>query len=88
MVSLRMHALIPGSARARRQSPNKPSSLSTVAALGVLYWQLDADAWETDERFEAIRKVQGYTTLVRTDCRLWHAHYPWDYNPYYHFLFL
>lgn len=49
----------------RRQQPNKPCSLAVLRALGVLYWKLDADAWENDPRLAAIRKVMNYSFMVR-----------------------
>eukprot|EP00884_Botryococcus_braunii_P000073 jgi/Botrbrau1/10066/Bobra.0355s0021.1 len=41
-------------------SPNKPASVAKLRSLGVLSWRLDADAFETDPRLQAIRDVRGY----------------------------
>jgi 1,2-dihydroxy-3-keto-5-methylthiopentene dioxygenase len=48
-----------------RLSPNQPVPLSKLAELGVLYWKLDADTHETDPKLAAIRKVRGYSYIVR-----------------------
>lgn len=48
-----------------RCEPNQPAALSKLAQLGVLYWQLDADAHETDPKLAAIRKVYNYSYMVR-----------------------
>lgn len=48
-----------------RQSPNKPCPLSTLRALGVLSWQMDADGWESDPKLAAVRKVRNYSYMVR-----------------------
>ena len=42
------------------------ASLEKLRQLGVLYWRLDADKHETDERLAAIRKVRNYSYVVRT----------------------
>ncbi|GAX80334.1 hypothetical protein CEUSTIGMA_g7772.t1 [Chlamydomonas eustigma] len=44
-----------------QQNPEKPASLQVLQNLGVLYWKLDADQYETDPRLAAIRKVRGYS---------------------------
>lgn len=44
-----------------RQSPNKPCELSTLRSLGVLSWNLDADSYETDPKFDAIKETRGYS---------------------------
>lgn len=49
-----------------RKEPNEPASLKQLAELGVLYWRLDADKHETDPKLAAIRKVRGYSYMVRT----------------------
>ncbi len=49
----------------RRLEPNQPVSLQQLAELGVLYWRLDADKWENDPKLDAIRKVRGYSYIVR-----------------------
>lgn len=46
-----------------RLDPNQPASLAKLAELGVLYWRLDADAYETDPKLAAIRKVRGYNVM-------------------------
>ncbi|MEW5306061.1 MAG: hypothetical protein WDW38_010002 [Sanguina aurantia] len=46
-----------------RCEPNQPAALSKLAQLGVLYWQLDADAHETDPKLAAIRKVYNYSYM-------------------------
>ncbi len=48
-----------------RLVPNQPASLEALRKLGVLYWKLDADNHETDPRLAAIRKVRGYSYVVR-----------------------
>ena len=40
-----------------RRVPPKPVSLALLQELGVLYWCLDADKYETDPKLAAIRKV-------------------------------
>jgi len=40
--------------------PNQPCSLETLKNLGVVYWKLDADTYETDPKLIAIRKVHKY----------------------------
>ena len=48
-----------------RQSPNKPCSLDTLGALGVLAYRLtQPDSPEMDPRLAAIKKVRGYTYEV------------------------
>lgn len=44
-----------------RRTPNKPATLEDLARLGVKTWQLDADAYETDPKLAAVRKVRGYS---------------------------
>ncbi|KAL4200164.1 hypothetical protein AMTRI_Chr03g148310 [Amborella trichopoda] len=41
--------------------PPEYVSLDKLAELGVLYWHLDADNYETDEEFNKIRESRGYT---------------------------
>uniref|UniRef100_A0A7R9VYE4 Acireductone dioxygenase n=1 Tax=Chlamydomonas euryale TaxID=1486919 RepID=A0A7R9VYE4_9CHLO len=43
--------------------PNQPVSPSALRKLGVLYWKMDADAYETDERLAAIRKLRNYSWM-------------------------
>jgi 1,2-dihydroxy-3-keto-5-methylthiopentene dioxygenase len=45
----------------RRQTPNKPCSAETLLALGVMSWELDADAYENDPKLEEIREERGYS---------------------------
>lgn len=47
----------------RRLNPNKPASAQTLRDLGVHYWKMDADAYETDERLAAIRKLRNYSWM-------------------------
>jgi hypothetical protein len=49
---------------AARREPNKPATLADLAQLGVMTWQLDADAHEADPKLAAIRKVRGYSYTV------------------------
>ena len=35
-----------------------------LAELGVLYWKLDADNWQTDPELKKIRQDRGYTYEV------------------------
>eukprot|EP00252_Welwitschia_mirabilis_P019616 TRINITY_DN458_c0_g2_i2.p1 TRINITY_DN458_c0_g2~~TRINITY_DN458_c0_g2_i2.p1 ORF type:complete len:192 (+),score=28.13 TRINITY_DN458_c0_g2_i2:166-741(+) len=42
--------------------------LDELAELGVLYWHLDADNYENDERFHRIRKERGYTYTDTITC--------------------
>ena len=44
-----------------RQSPNKPCALAALRRLGVLSWRMDADAWQSDPKLAAVRKVRGYS---------------------------
>lgn len=44
-----------------KQNPNKPCTLSTLRSLGVLSWKLDADNYETDPKYKAIKEARGYT---------------------------
>jgi 1,2-dihydroxy-3-keto-5-methylthiopentene dioxygenase len=48
----------------RRLDPHQPVSLQKLRELGVLYWRLDADKHETDERLAAIRKARNYSWMV------------------------
>lgn len=43
-----------------RQSPNVPVSLDELAAIGVAYWKLDADKFESDPELEHIRAERKY----------------------------
>lgn len=44
-----------------KQTPNKPATLAALHQLGVKTWKLDADAWETDPKLAAVRKVRNYS---------------------------
>mmetsp|Transcript_18741 Transcript_18741/g.40301 ORF Transcript_18741/g.40301 Transcript_18741/m.40301 type:complete len:202 (-) Transcript_18741:796-1401(-) len=46
-----------------RLNPNKPATLEKLRGLGVLYWKLDADNYETDPRLAAIRKIRNYSYI-------------------------
>ncbi|KAG1678878.1 hypothetical protein FOA52_003546 [Chlamydomonas sp. UWO 241] len=46
-----------------RQTPNRRASPEALHELGVLYWGMDADAYETDERLAAIRKIRNYSWM-------------------------
>jgi hypothetical protein len=48
-----------------RLTPNQPCPASNLAELGVLYWPLDPEIHETDPKLAAIRKVRGYSYMVR-----------------------
>ncbi|XP_029569683.1 acireductone dioxygenase isoform X2 [Salmo trutta] len=42
-------------------NPNEPVSLKELENIGVFYWKLDADIYETDPALEKIRKDRGYS---------------------------
>ncbi|CAI5484471.1 unnamed protein product [Closterium sp. Yama58-4] len=44
-----------------RLDPNQPCSLETLSELGILYWKLDADIWESDPELKQIRKDRNYS---------------------------
>ncbi|CAI5475715.1 unnamed protein product [Closterium sp. Yama58-4] len=44
-----------------RLDPNQPCSLETLSELGILYWKLDADIWESDPELKQIRKERNYS---------------------------
>ncbi|CAI7736606.1 unnamed protein product [Closterium sp. NIES-54] len=44
-----------------RLDPNQPCSLETLSGLGILYWKLDADIWESDPELKQIRKDRNYS---------------------------
>lgn len=46
-----------------RQNPNQPVSLEQLEALGVFYWKLNADVYETDPELEKIREEHGYSYM-------------------------
>uniref|UniRef100_A0A3Q4APK2 Acireductone dioxygenase n=1 Tax=Mola mola TaxID=94237 RepID=A0A3Q4APK2_MOLML len=46
-----------------RLNPNQNVSLEQLRALGVFYWKLNADIYETDPELEQIRKDQGYSYM-------------------------
>ncbi|KAG7225200.1 hypothetical protein INR49_014759 [Caranx melampygus] len=46
-----------------RLSPNQPVSLDQLKELGVFYWKLNADIYETDPELEQIRKDHGYSYM-------------------------
>eukprot|EP00252_Welwitschia_mirabilis_P019614 TRINITY_DN458_c0_g1_i2.p2 TRINITY_DN458_c0_g1~~TRINITY_DN458_c0_g1_i2.p2 ORF type:complete len:192 (+),score=25.08 TRINITY_DN458_c0_g1_i2:231-806(+) len=49
-------------------NPPRYVSLDELAELGVLYWHLDADNYENDERFHRIRKERGYSYMDLITC--------------------
>ncbi|XP_068607841.1 acireductone dioxygenase [Brachionichthys hirsutus] len=44
-----------------RLDPDQPVSPEDLKKLGVFYWKLNADIYETDPELEQIRKDQGYS---------------------------
>ncbi|KAK5609308.1 1,2-dihydroxy-3-keto-5-methylthiopentene dioxygenase [Crenichthys baileyi] len=46
-----------------RLNPNQPVTLDELKKLGVLYWKLNADTYESDPELEKIRKDQGYSYM-------------------------
>eukprot|EP00475_Leptophrys_vorax_P002068 TRINITY_DN11179_c0_g1_i1.p1 TRINITY_DN11179_c0_g1~~TRINITY_DN11179_c0_g1_i1.p1 ORF type:complete len:200 (+),score=14.97 TRINITY_DN11179_c0_g1_i1:48-602(+) len=44
-----------------RLEPNEPCSMETLSELGVLYWRLDADSWETNAELKQIRQERNYS---------------------------
>ncbi|XP_060090420.1 acireductone dioxygenase [Heteronotia binoei] len=46
-----------------RQEPNQPASLEQLRQLGVFYWKLDADNYETDPVLAKIRKENNYSWM-------------------------
>ncbi|GMH36838.1 hypothetical protein BSKO_04711 [Bryopsis sp. KO-2023] len=44
-----------------KQDPNQACPISRLRELGVLSWKLDADAYETDDKLQAIRDVRAYS---------------------------
>lgn len=48
----------------RRNEPNESASLDSLRDLGVLYWNLDADQYESDPKLRAIRDKRGYSYQV------------------------
>ncbi|KAG2484248.1 hypothetical protein HYH03_016893 [Edaphochlamys debaryana] len=46
-----------------RLDPNEPCTLAKLREMGVTYWSLDADNWETDPKLAAIRKVHGMSYI-------------------------
>uniref|UniRef100_A0A673CS47 Acireductone dioxygenase n=1 Tax=Sphaeramia orbicularis TaxID=375764 RepID=A0A673CS47_9TELE len=44
-------------------NPNQPVTLDELKTLGVYYWKLNADIYETDPDLEQIRKEQGYSYM-------------------------
>lgn len=44
-----------------RNEPNESASLDSLRDLGVLYWNLDADQYESDPKLRAIRDKRGYS---------------------------
>lgn len=41
--------------------PNQPCSAAELLELGVLVWEMDADAYPSEPKLEAIKKVRGYS---------------------------
>ncbi|XP_034965801.1 acireductone dioxygenase [Zootoca vivipara] len=48
---------------AHRREPNEPVSLTLLEQLGVFYWKLDADNYETDPVLAEIRKERNYNWM-------------------------
>jgi len=48
--------------------PKQYVSLEKLADLGVLYWHLDADKYETDPALQQIREDRGYTYTDTITC--------------------
>ncbi|XP_020638261.1 acireductone dioxygenase isoform X2 [Pogona vitticeps] len=46
-----------------RLEPNRPVSLERLSQLGVFYWKLDADNYETDPQLAKIRKENNYSWM-------------------------
>ncbi|XP_068457696.1 acireductone dioxygenase [Clinocottus analis] len=46
-----------------RLEPNEPVSLRQLEALGVFYWKLNADIYESDPELERIRRDRGYSFM-------------------------
>uniref|UniRef100_A0A3Q2QCI9 acireductone dioxygenase (Fe(2+)-requiring) n=1 Tax=Fundulus heteroclitus TaxID=8078 RepID=A0A3Q2QCI9_FUNHE len=46
-----------------RLNPHQPVSLDELKKLGVFYWKLNADLYETDPELEKIRKDRGYSYM-------------------------
>ncbi|CAD7702401.1 unnamed protein product [Ostreobium quekettii] len=51
-----------------RKNPNKPCSVDTLRALGVLSWSLDADNYEEDAKFKAVKEARGYNYQDLVNC--------------------
>lgn len=49
--------------RPHRLEPHQPVSLEQLKELGVLYWQLNADIYESDPELQQIRKDRGYSYM-------------------------
>uniref|UniRef100_A0A8C9RCS5 Acireductone dioxygenase n=1 Tax=Scleropages formosus TaxID=113540 RepID=A0A8C9RCS5_SCLFO len=43
--------------------PNEPVSLEELQKLGVFYWKLNADIYETDPELQKIREEHGYSYM-------------------------
>uniref|UniRef100_T1DCC9 Acireductone dioxygenase n=1 Tax=Crotalus horridus TaxID=35024 RepID=T1DCC9_CROHD len=46
-----------------RPEPERPVSLEQLSRLGVFYWKLDADSYETDPELAKIRKEKKYSWM-------------------------
>ncbi|TWW71636.1 acireductone dioxygenase [Takifugu flavidus] len=46
-----------------RQNPNRAVSLEQLKTLGVFYWKLNADIYDSDPELEKIRNDQGYSYM-------------------------
>ena len=56
--------------RPHRREPARPVSLEQLRGLGVLYWKLDADKYESDPELEKIRKERNYSWMyIITICK-------------------
>lgn len=49
--------------RPHRLEPHQPVSLEQLKELGVFYWQLNADIYESDPELQQIRKDRGYSYM-------------------------
>ncbi|XP_003464980.1 acireductone dioxygenase [Cavia porcellus] len=53
-----------------RFEPDRPVSLKQLRALGVLYWKLDPDKYETDPELAQIRRDRNYSWMdIITICK-------------------
>ncbi|KAM4866718.1 acireductone dioxygenase [Thomomys bottae] len=56
--------------RPHRAEPSRPVGLAQLRGLGVLYWKLDADKYESDPELDRIRRERSYSWMdIITICR-------------------